>query len=83
MKQISNIGFCFKTDQRATEAFQLITQPDGANTGPRTKMFNGVKDFGTSVKITKMTNAVYGQTAAKTHKVIETVSEFIYSSNNM
>jgi hypothetical protein len=55
MEQRANIKFCFKTSKRATETFQLIKQAYGDNALSLAHgILNGMQDFGTAVKILKM-----------------------------
>jgi hypothetical protein len=57
LEQRANIKFCFKVGKTARETFQLIKQAyhDSAIIHG---VLNGMQDFGTAVKISKMTNAV-------------------------
>jgi hypothetical protein len=56
MEQRGNIKFCFKTGKAATETFQLIKLAYGDNALVH-GFLNGMQDFRTAVKISKMTTA--------------------------
>jgi hypothetical protein len=60
MEQRANIKFCFKTGKTDTETFHLIKQAYGDNALSLVDgVLNGRQDFGTAVKISKMTKAVW------------------------
>jgi hypothetical protein len=62
LEQRANSKFCFKTGKTATETSLLIKQAYGDNALSLVHWFwNGMLDFGTAVKISKMTKAVDDQ----------------------
>jgi hypothetical protein len=59
MEQRTNIKFYFKTGKTDIETFQMVKQAYGDNALSLVHGFlYGIQDFGTAVKIKKMTNAV-------------------------
>jgi hypothetical protein len=53
-----NIKFCFKAVKTAIETFQLLKQAYSDNTISPTWFLNGMQEFWTTIKISKLMNAV-------------------------
>jgi hypothetical protein len=83
MEQRANIKFCFKTGRTATETFQLMNRLMVTMLSLVHGLLNGMQDFGTAMKISKMTKAVGRPTAVRTPDMIETVRGLFSTDRRM